>query len=194
MPGPYLGKPGETDKGINGYLPTYKGLATTLREDLAVCELGVYEGGSLRLWQTMFPTAAVIVGVDINPASTWPSGTVKIVADQQDPTLPDQLLDVLGSEALGRTKYDLIVDDASHQGHPTYKALQHLWPLVAPGGYYVIEDWCVGFPLYENYDDSMLNVAMMLLNFFDTPETSVHFVNYTYGMIVIRKKTEKITS
>lgn len=192
MPGPYLGKPGETDKGINGYIPTYKGLASTLRPDAAICELGVYEGGSLKLWQAMFPDAAMIVGVDINSASTWPSGTVKVVADQQDPNLPKSLEWHLSS--VFRKDFDLIVDDASHQGQPTYKALQHLWPLVAPGGYYVIEDWCVGFPLYPNFDDSMLNVAMMLLNFFDTPETSVHFINYQYGLIVIRKKTEEVTT
>jgi cephalosporin hydroxylase len=179
-----------TDKDESGYVQTYTGLAQTLRQDPTVCELGVYQGGSLALWQEMFPHAAVIVGVDIDPGATWPSGTVKIVADQQDPTLPHQLSTVLASEAFGRSTFDLIVDDASHQGHLTYKSLQHLWPLVAPGGFYVIEDWCVGFPMYQHYDDSMLSMAMMLLNFFDTPETNVHFLTYSYGMIIVRKKEE----
>lgn len=182
-----------TDKGENGYVPTYEALARTLPQDVAICELGVYQGGSLLMWQAMFPQASVIVGVDINPTSNWPQGTVKVLADQQDPTLPNQLQFILGSEALGKTHYDLIVDDASHEGHPTYKSLQHLWQLVAPGGYYVIEDWCVGFDTFPAHDDSMLSLAMMLLNMFDTPETDVHFITYSYGLIVIRKKGEITT-
>jgi cephalosporin hydroxylase len=180
----------ETDKDLSGYVDTYKGLALTLPPDASICELGVYGGGSLAFWQELFPQASVVVGVDINPGATWPPGTVKIVSDQQDPTLPDQLLTTLASEALGKGGYDLIVDDASHQGHLTYKALQHLWPMVNPGGYYVIEDWCVWNDAFPAYDNSMLALAQMLPTFFDTPETSVHFVSYQYGLIVLRKKGE----
>lgn len=178
----------ETDKDASGYVETYQGLARTLRPDAAICELGVYRGGSLALWQRMFPAAAVVVGVDIDPNASWPPGTVKVVADQQDPTLSDQLLAVLASEAFGHTGYDLIVDDASHQGHPTFKSFQHLWGLVVPGGYYVVEDWCVGFDTFPQYDASMLSMAMMLINLFEDPRTDVHFLNYVYGMIIIRKK------
>lgn len=182
----------ETDKDLSGYIPIYKGLAATMRQDPAVCELGVYGGGSLAFWQLLFPSAAVIVGVDINESSTWPPGTIKVVEDQQSPTLAAQLQGVLASEAI-RTQFDLIVDDASHEGHLTYKALQHLWPLVAPGGYYVIEDWCVWNGHHgDTWDDSMLTLAMTLLKFFDDPETSIHFVSYQYGLIVIRKKDEQV--
>lgn len=178
-----------TDKDASGYVPTYVGLAQTMRPDAAICELGVYEGGSLAMWQEMFPDAAVVVGVDINSTAKWPPGTVKVVADQQDPTLPDQLLAILASETLGHGgKFDLIVDDASHQGQRTYKSFQHLWKLVAPGGFYVIEDWCVWNGHHGNYDDSMLALAQMLPSMFDTPETSFHFVTLQYGLIVIRKK------
>lgn len=181
----------QTDKGENGYVPTYKGLAMTMRQDPAICEIGVFQGGSLVLWQDLFPNAAVIVGVDREAGSLWPPGTVKVVEDQQSPTLPDQLLAVLASEAPGHRYYDLIVDDASHEGQLTYKTLQHLWELVAPGGYYVIEDWCVWNGHHgDRWDQSMLNVAMMLLKFFDAPDTEIHFVTYQYGMIIIRKKGE----
>lgn len=178
----------ETDKAESGYLETYRGLAATLPRDAAICELGVYRGGSLALWKVLFPHASVIVGVDVDPNAIWPLGTVKVVADQQDPTLADQLVTMLASEALGHSSYDLIVDDASHEGHRTYKAFVNLWKLVSPGGYYVIEDWCVGFNTFPNYDRSMLEFAMMMVNLFEDPRTDVHFVSYTYGMIVIRKK------
>lgn len=181
-----------TDKGASGYVSTYEGLARTLPADSAICELGVYRGGSLAMWQTMFPQASVIVGVDIDPNASWPPGTVKIVADQQDPTLPAQLSVVLATEALGHSGYNLIVDDASHLGHETFKSFQHLWGMVVPGGYYVIEDWCVGFDTYPQYDQSMVSLAMTLINLFEDPRTDVHFLTYRYGMIIVRKKVPEI--
>jgi hypothetical protein len=178
----------DTDKFESGYIPTYEALSRTMPPDPAICELGVFRGGSLELWQTLFPNASVIVGVDINPGATWPKGTVKVVADQQSPTLVSLLDEILAKEVgIGR-KFNLIVDDASHLGHQTYRAFNNLWPLVAPGGYYVIEDWCVGFDTYPQYDDSMLSMAMSLLNRFSSPDTDLHFVTYQYGMIVLRKK------
>ena len=178
----------ETDKDLSGYVDTYRGLAQTLPQDPAICELGVYQGGSLALWQELFPNASVIVGVDIDPNAKWPPGTVRVVEDQQSPILPRRL--EAHAVQMGRHDYDLIVDDASHQGQLTYKALQHLWPLVSPGGYYAIEDWCVWNGHHGRYDDSMLSLAMMLPKMFDTPETNVHFISFSYGMIVIRKKAE----
>jgi 23S rRNA U2552 (ribose-2'-O)-methylase RlmE/FtsJ len=184
---PYMAKSGETDKYWSGYVPTYEALARTIQPRAAICELGVYEGGSLKLWKQIFPNYQLIVGVDINEHATWPEGTVRVVADQQDPLLVPRLERILGEHI--RTSFDLIVDDASHIGHLTYKAFLHLWPLVVPGGYYVIEDWLVGFPRWSNFDDSMVHVAMMLLNEFDPDqESDVHFITYQAGLVVIRKK------
>lgn len=183
----------ETDKFESGYVDTYVGLMRTLgTPDPAICEVGVFRGGSLKLWQNMVPNHSVIVGVDRDPNAKWPPDTVKVVADQQDPTLATQLQVILAKRAgIGRL-FDLIVDDASHQGQLTYKTFMNLWPLVAPGGFYVIEDWLVGFDAYPTYDDSMLNLAMMLLVHFNPTEPGdIHFITYQAGLIIIRKKVEE---
>jgi hypothetical protein len=170
----------DTDKGINGYLPTYRYIVKEIPPASFICELGVLDGGSLELWQRMFPYAQVIVGVDVNPHATWPDGTVQVVLDQASTSLPDVLREISPA-------YDLIVDDASHDGRLTRSSFDNLWPLVAPGGFYVIEDWGVGFPRFVGFDDSMLRFAQSLLGRLEDPHSDVVSITYSNGLITVRK-------
>lgn len=43
-----------------------------------------------------------------------------------------------------RGQLDLVIDDASHQYAPTKASFEALFPLIRPGGLYVIEDWSWG--------------------------------------------------
>ena len=36
---------------------------------------------------------------------------------------------------------DLVIDDGSHLAEPTRTSFDTLFPLLAPGGFYIIEDW-----------------------------------------------------
>lgn len=170
-----------TDKVDQGYMPAYNTIADQLGGDARVCELGVFAGGSLATWQDLFPKGT-IAGVDTNPDSTWPAGTIRIVAGQDDPGLPGMLSP--HAEA-----WDLIVDDASHDGDLTARTFRHLWPLVSPGGFYVIEDWFVGYPEYQGPCKSpgMLDLARSLLERLRY-ESDTESVSYRYGMAIIRKK------
>jgi hypothetical protein len=111
---------------------------------------------------------------------------VKIQLSQDDPLVAREL------DAI-EDGWDLIVDDASHDGKLTAAALENLWPVVAPGGYYVIEDWFVGFSCYDGYDDSMLALAKSLVERLDPwygPEkyTDVESVEFRHGMAILRKR------
>lgn len=122
----------------HGYLPDYQRLAAELGPAAAVCEIGVERGYSLAMWQDLFPASPAIVGVDRRDEGVeeahWPAGTHKVVAEQDDPRLPA----LVTAFAPG---FDLIVDDCSHLGHLTRATHAMLWPLVNPGGFYVVEDW-----------------------------------------------------
>jgi hypothetical protein len=149
-----------------------------------VCELGVDRGGSLEMWQALFPDGAV-VGVDHDRAARWPAGTHRVVADQDDPDLPRRLAGI-------SPRYDLIVDDASHQGALSRQTFQLLWPLVAPGRWYVIEDWQVGFDNvgWDVFDASMVDLARSLLSHLDTPDGGVASISYRFGMILLERRAE----
>ena len=171
----------QTDKVAQGYMGVYREIAAELGPSARVCELGVYAGGSLATWQALFPEG-LIAGADIDPGARWPDGTVQIVASQDDPGLPARLR----GHADG---WDLVVDDASHDGALTGRTLEHLWPLVAPGGFYVIEDWFVGFGDYQGpcKSPAMLGTVQGLLERLHRG-SDTEWVSYRYGMAVIRKK------
>ena len=176
-------RPYQTDKVTQGYMGTYRDIAADLGPAARVCEVGVHAGGSLATWQDLFPDGTV-AGVDIDPGACWPPGTIRVVASQDDPDLPA----LLGEH---EAAWDLIVDDASHDGTLTAVTLGLLWPLVAPGGFYAIEDWFTGFGDYTGACKSpaMLGVVQGLLERLHR-DTDTEWVSYRYGMAVIRKKEQ----
>jgi len=171
-----------TDKATtHGYLPTYLRLASQIGTTGRVCEVGVQQGDSLRMWQALFPDG-LIVGVDHDENARWPEGTTRVVASQDDEKLPIQLVDLSPA-------YDLIVDDASHIGALSRRTWELLWPLVAPGGWYVLEDWMVGFDSWPGpFGDSMLRFAESLLGTLDRIDGDVESIEYRYGLAIIKKR------
>jgi hypothetical protein len=167
-----------TDKITHGYLPSYLRIAADLGPAARVCEVGVDHGYGLDMFQALFP-AGLVAGVDGNGACRWPDGTIRVVCMQDDP----ELAVLLGNYSL---TWDLFVDDASHQGHLTVATLRLLWPLLAPGGFYVIEDWMVGLG-WPGFDDSMLTAVQGLLASL-TRDGDVEDITYRYGLAVLRKK------
>jgi hypothetical protein len=198
----------ETDKETLGYVPDYRRIAETVGPAGRVCEIGVQYGLSLKMWKDLFPDG-IVAGVDWNPNAVWPDGTVKIVSNQVDPELPAMLDEHAPA-------WDLIVDDASHQGHTTETTFNMLWPRIAPGGFYAIEDWFFGLPLWpstgswpgaprfstnvsETYDPYFLQFVQGLLTRLDEPYpgapetrslprgTDVESVSCRYGLVIVRK-------
>jgi len=150
----------KTDKFANGYGPLYRELCEPLGTEGRILEIGVWRGGSLDLWRELFPDGKV-VGVDNGSdhnrfGAVVPADT--IMADQGDTRLPAI------ARGFSPDGFDIIIDDASHLGSLSRATFGLLWPLVVPGGWYVLEDWGVGVPgndpYYGHYeDDSMLRLA-----------------------------------
>lgn len=180
-----------TDKIGHGYLPTYQAIAieiTSIASRPRVLELGVAGGEGLLMFGQLFSTAGPgdIVGVDINDKAVWPGEPgrfVRVVADQADPELPDRILDAMTHPAV--PQFHLIVDDASHAPEPTRAALLHLWPLLYPGGYYVIEDWSHANTILGDLAAELPGIVFgpYLLG----PE-DVESITYRPGLIVLRKR------
>lgn len=91
-------------------------------------------GNSLRVWRDYFPRGR-IVGADLYPKTLRRLGSrVRVVqCDQSDRASLASLADSLGV-------IDIIVDDGSHIGEHVWLTLEELFPRLAPGGWYVIED------------------------------------------------------
>jgi hypothetical protein len=123
-----------TDKNVeHSYGPVYDELLAPIRDEMtSVLEIGVYQGGSLRVWRDYFPNAHIL-GIDINPEALFTD--VRISTARADALQWSQLHPVVS----GRT-FDLIIDDGGHKLHQQVMALFFLWPFQRRGGMYVIED------------------------------------------------------
>jgi len=114
---------------------TYARFFAHLRgEPIRLLEIGVASGASLRMWEEFFP-AAHIVGVDVNEGARRHARerTSVHIGDQGDAAF----LDALGRE---EGPFDIVIDDGGHRMEQHRASLRALWPHVAPGGYYAIED------------------------------------------------------
>lgn len=119
-----------TDKQTNhAYGDAYDSLLR--RESITLMlEIGTADGSSLLAWQEALPNA-IIVGMDIHPASKW----------KGEFHLGDQRLAEDCKRAAADRQFDLIVEDATHQLDATLLTLYHFWPFVKSGGLYIVEEW-----------------------------------------------------
>ena len=190
MPDDIAGTFSRSDKGTLGYIPAYQRLAAQIGPAGHVLEVGVHTGRSLQLWQALFPDG-LVAGVDNNAegAAVWPPGTISIVAGQDSREMADQ------ARQASPDGYDLIVDDASHQGALSEATFTLLWPLVRPGRWYVLEDWWVGYlPGHVGaYGESMLRLAESFLPMLGGPPwesrfpTGIDVLEYRPGQAIIHK-------
>ncbi len=111
-------------------------LHSKISEPLLILEIGVWKGGSLRMWEEYFPNAK-IVGIDILPESaSIETKRAKVqIGDASDPAF---LLDVV-DEHLGGS-VDVVIDDGSHALEHQVVALESLFPRLNERGLYFVED------------------------------------------------------
>lgn len=136
-----------TDKASSGhnYLQYYERFFQPIRNDkLDIMEIGIWEGASLRLWQEYFPNS-LIYGVDIQEMKQWRHHRIHTyTCDQGDRSQLNDLIDQVGT-------MNIIIDDGSHEGIHQWISFETLFPRLAPGGLYIIEDLLCSYDSRWNY-------------------------------------------
>lgn len=103
------------------------------RRRFTLLELGVFRGDSLRMWDAYFPCATV-VGLDLEPLAVERAPEFEVtVGSQADPEL-------LGGILERHPDIRVVVDDASHIIELTLASFRYLFPRLASGSLYIIED------------------------------------------------------
>jgi hypothetical protein len=125
-----------TDKSsiLNDYLRSYEKYLSYLRHSkINVLEVGVAGGKSLKTWKQFF-TSATIVGMDILESCRQleEERVVIRIGSQDDP----QFL----SDVCAEYPPTVFIDDGSHVASHVLFTFNHVFPLLQPGGVYVIED------------------------------------------------------
>ena len=120
----------DSDKGtVHTYMDFYETALEPYRNTRnCVMEIGVKEGGSIRMWSEYFPHAEII-GVDIvDPPGEYSEATIVVGDATRAETF--EYLD----------NFDVIIDDGSHRLQDQLATFRLLWPKLNPGGVYLIED------------------------------------------------------
>ncbi len=145
------------------FLETYEKVFQQLADrPVALLELGIHQGGSLRQWREFFPHG-IIAGLDVQPIPPFEGDEgVHIFQGRQEDT---DVLDRIAKE-VAPSGFDIIIDDCSHIAEFTRVSFWHLLEHhLKPGGIYVIEDWGTGFwaswPDGHRYEGSNHSAGMV---------------------------------
>ena len=185
-----------SDKGSikHNYTKVYEELIEELiytrkSHELKIVEFGVACGASLWMWSKYLPQATIL-GYDIRPEC---EGLCKEL---------DNVSIVIGNPAERRitSKFDFIIDDASHIAEEIVATFKNCWDWTAPGGYYVIEDLgCTYSPAYtqqfrQHFDATAKNdrsnfVALVdaLMKVCDEKGSVAEFHYYPQLLVIKRK-------
>jgi len=115
------------------------------------CNMEYGPGKSAELWKTYFPEMHItFLEYDAQCVRTWQQkvesmGITVYVGDQELPGT-----NKLVAEKAGPDGYDIVVDDGAHTNTAMRTSFEYLWPAMAAGGFYVIED--LGQPAFSYKD------------------------------------------
>ena len=132
---------------------------------IRMLEIGVFRGGSLRMWKSYFHPESTIVGVDVDP-----SCAAHEIADQNVFVRIGSQADANFLAAVNGEfgPFDIILDDGSHKTHHQILSFGALFrDALRDGGCYVVED------VHTNY----------WLKHVDSPETFVDVAKHMVDMI-----------
>jgi trans-aconitate methyltransferase len=179
-----------TDKYIAetdiGHTKIYAELFEPLRnKPIDILEIGIANGGSLKMWADYFPFANVS-GIDINPNSLqYQNNQITVfIGNQNDSKFLDKF---------SCNEYDVIIDDGSHYPIDQQISFTHLFDCVAPLGFYIIEDVCVAY-MNEYKQDGSLNIIEYFKSLIDSivkRENNIKSIQFYYNLIVIQKGDQK---
>jgi len=155
-----IGKKYDTDKSsqrnnvtntrhCHPYTLFYEGLFKNKKhESLKIAELGILDGGSLRMWREYF-TNAKIYGFEYNNDLIT---NFKQNFDNERITLAN--IDVTNTDSIMNafrklnTLYDIIIEDTTHQFEDQIRVIENTYTYLKPGGVIIIED------IFKSYDEN----------------------------------------
>ena len=143
---------------------------------IRMLEIGVFRGGSLRMWKQYFHPESIIVGIDIDKsckAHERADDNVFVrIGSQADPDFLAEVTEEFGP-------FDIILDDGSHKTHHQNISFGALFRAsLKDGGCYMVED------MHSNYwlktidsEDTFIDLSKQMVDalhepYFDRTEAS----------------------
>lgn len=185
------------------YFDTYTRELTRFRtRPVSFLEIGVFKGGSIPMWKAFFAPGSRLTFIDIDPAcaALAEPGTTVAIGNQADP-------EFLADLAAKHGPFDVILDDGSHVCAHQIASFEHLWPHLAEGGLYLVEDchtsYWPGFGGGYRNEASWIEYAKRLTDRmhswytdqdalfpFDPIARELHSVRFYDSIVVAEKRTK----
>ena len=123
------------DKWIHYFDMYERHLARFRYKSPVMIEIGVFGGGSLKMWKDYFGEGSRIIGIDINPlCKQYEEDGIEIfIGSQDDPNVINQIFE----------KYpniDIVLDDGSHMMNHMITSFTLMYNKINPNGVYIVED------------------------------------------------------
>jgi predicted O-methyltransferase YrrM len=130
------------------YTLFYDALFRKKRHDaIHIAELGILEGGSLRMWQDYF-TNATIHGFDFDLTLInrfkQKFNNDRIILSHIDVTNKDSIVNTFHECNM---MYDMIIEDTTHQFEDQIRVIENIYSYLKPGGILIIED------IFKSYNE-----------------------------------------
>ena len=134
----HLQKTGKVSDKWSSYLDYYDNAFSSKKdENINLLEVGVQNGGSLETWAEYFTNAKNIIGCDIDEkckSLIFDDQRIKLVVSDIKTKYAYQEITKYCSD------FDIIIDDGSHFSLDILTTFVTFFPLLKPGGIYVVED------------------------------------------------------
>jgi hypothetical protein len=146
-------KVGKVSDKWESYLGYYNTLFSPLRrQPISLLEIGVQNGGSLETWSEYFECGRLFVGCDINPKCAslkYDDPRISVIVGDANAAPGFQAIRNISPD------FDIVIDDGSHISMDVLNSFINYFPMVKPGGLYVVEDTHTIY--YDQYGGGILN-------------------------------------
>ena len=124
-----------TDKWLHYFDIYTENFSKYKNKKITILEIGVLNGGSLKMWQNYFSSNSLIVGIDIIPrCKKFEKDNIKIyIGDQTDKNFLGSVIKEIG-------KPDIIIDDGGHTSNQQIISFDYLFKYLNNQGIYLVED------------------------------------------------------
>jgi len=154
------------------YFSKFKG------KNITFVEIGVFNGGSLKIWKNYFGPESRIIGIDINPeCKKFANKGIEIfIGNQSDPLFWENFFDEVG-------KVDIILDDGGHTNLDQIITTVKCVDKINDGGVLMVEDTHTSYMDEYNSKESF--------SFINFTKKIIDDVNHKAGLHEFERKKGK---
>lgn len=171
-----------------------------------VLELGIFDGGSTAFWYELFrPQKHIALDIQDRVDSSYFRHYVESrgLGERIKTFWKTNQADKIRLRSIVETEFegplDLVIDDASHFYRQTRASFEALFPLLMPGGLYIIEDWAWGhwpefFPPDHPWagQEPLTPLVVELVEAAGTSTELIHSVVVFQGFVVVERGPQQL--